>query len=78
MIIGGSRGPNLLDTVEMFNWKTKEQCTLSSRLPEAVSEHTGAVIDGSPVYCGGYGTNNTRLKSCYKFDKSSQTWTNVR
>ena len=78
MIIGGSRGPNLLDTVEMYNWKTNEQCFLRANLPRAVSEHTGAVIDGVPVFCGGYGTSNSRLKDCYKFDRAGQTWKNVR
>ena len=76
MIIGGSNG-TLLDTVEMLNWKTGEQCYLKSKMPLTVSEHSGAVLDGVPVFCGGYGPSNTRQKGCYKFDKVAKNWQNV-
>jgi hypothetical protein len=34
MIIGGSNGSTLLDTVELFNWKTLERCMMKSRCPQ--------------------------------------------
>jgi hypothetical protein len=46
MIIGGHSGSGLLDTVELFNWKTHQQCELPAKLPLTVSEHSGAVMSG--------------------------------
>ena len=73
MIIGGSNGINLLDTVELFNWKTHEQCDYPAKLPIALSEQSGAVIDGVPVVCGGFG-NNQRQRGCYKLDDVTNSW----
>ena len=78
MIIGGSNGQTLLDTVELFNWKTRQQCTLQTRLPIIVSEHSGAVLSGVPLFCGGYGPLNLRQKGCYKYERTTQAWTSVR
>jgi hypothetical protein len=77
MIIGGSSGSALLDSVELFNWKTGQQCFLKSKLPLTVSEHSGTVIDGQPIFCGGYGPNNARQKGCYAYEKSEDRWRNV-
>jgi hypothetical protein len=77
MIIGGSNGASLLNTVEMFNWKTLEHCYLPSTLPLAVSEHSGTVVDGVPIFCGGYGPENDKQNGCYKYDTSDQTWKRV-
>ena len=76
MIIGGSNG-TLLDTVEMFNWKTREQCYLKNKMPLTLSEHSGTVLNGVPIFCGGYGPANTRQKGCYKFDKVNKDWQSV-
>ena len=78
MIVGGSNGTSLLDSVELFNWKTREQCMLKSKLPITISEHSGIVFDGVPIFCGGYGLVNTRQKGCYKLDKDTKNWQNVR
>ena len=64
---------NLLDTVELFNWKTHEQCDYPAKLPIALSEQSGAVIDGVPVVCGGFG-NNQRQRGCYKLDDVTNSW----
>jgi len=77
MVIGGSNGAMLLDTVELFNWKTHEQCQLKAKLPITISEHTGTVFDGVPIFCGGFGPANTRQKGCYKYDKNVMNWQNV-
>ena len=77
MIIGGSNGQTLLDTVELFNWNTREQCNLTNRLPIIVSEHSGTVLNGAPIFCGGYGPLNLRQKGCYKYDRTTQAWSNV-
>ena len=78
MILGGFNGSALLDTVEMFNWKTHQQCYLKARLPITVSEHSGTVLDGKPVFCGGFGPDNSRQKGCYKYEKDNKTWINVK
>ena len=77
MIIGGNDGTALLNTVELYNWKTKQQCMLRERLPSPISETSGIVLDGVPIFCGGYGKDNEIQKACYKFDPQTRAWENV-
>jgi len=76
MTIGGKSGNDYISSVELFNWETGEQCFLAN-LPDKFGLHAGAVLDGVPVFCGGYGPSNTRQKGCYKFDKVAKNWQNV-
>ena len=53
MILGGQM--NLFETlksVELFNWRTGQQCSLGD-LPTEISAHSGTELDGVPVFCGG-------------------------
>ena len=77
MIIGGNIGSGLTDTIELFNWKTKEQCNYPVKLPKVLSQLSGAVIGGVPVVCGGYGPGNTRSKECFKLDVDEDSWVPV-
>ena len=77
MIIGGNDGSTLLDTVELFNWKTKEQCQLKAKLPTTVSEHSGTVYEGVPIFCRGSGLVNSRQNGCYKFETENRVWQDV-
>ena len=52
MIIGGDDQHILLSSVELFNWRTGQQCRLSS-LPQARAASCGAVWNGIPFICGG-------------------------
>jgi hypothetical protein len=40
LIIGGYRNVEYLAEVELFNWKSKKQCSLKD-LPDAVGGHSG-------------------------------------
>ena len=77
MIIGGYKGGSLLDTVELFNWKTNQSCSLPQKLPIVISEHSGTVLNGIPIVCGGYGPENELQSSCFQLDKETKTWKNV-
>ena len=77
MIIGGRSGSDFIDTVELFNWETGEQCYLSSPFPEKFAFSSGAVLNGVPVVCGGNGADGVAQKNCYKFDVNSYDWLKV-
>ena len=64
----------MLSTVELFNWKTGEQCFLQ-HLPYKVAGHSGIIMDGVPVYCGGYSTEIEAR--CFMLNKTSQVWVQV-
>jgi len=72
LIIGGYTGSSI-SSVELYNWKTGEQCQLKD-LPEPVSCQSGTVMEGTPIFCGNY--RNTHDK-CYSFNKTSKTWSQV-
>ena len=69
------RAPNeAIASVELFNWKTGEHCQLKD-LPYPISGHTGLVVNGIPVFCGGY--SNIYETRCYQLNKGAQTWEQV-
>ena len=57
-------------TVELFNWKTGEQCQYPD-LEIATREPSGIVFGDVPVYCGG------ETLDCFKFLKETKTWEKV-
>ena len=66
-----------LQSVELFNWQTGEQCQLPD-LPTGVTSHMATVLDDVPVYCGGFSDMSKKAdRSCYKLDKTSKTWIKV-
>jgi hypothetical protein len=71
MIIGGKNVTDLT-SVELFNWKTGQQCYLLD-LPKGVRIHSGLVFDGSIIYCGGYSLEVPQ-KNCYRFKSEEKTW----
>ena len=77
MIIGGNVNYGLTDSIELFNWQSQEQCSYPGRLPKPLSQLSGAVIEGVPVICGGYGPGNSRSKECYKLDAATASWVPV-
>jgi hypothetical protein len=77
MIVGGYKkfpDKETLTSVELFNWKTGEQCYLDE-FPHPVRGHSGAVINGDPHICGGTFNETTQpIKLCYKHNKESLEW----
>ena len=77
LIVGGySYLTTSLKSVELYNWKTGEQCELPD-LPYEISYHTGVTFEGTPAFCGGGYSQTADERRCYKFEKSSLTWTQV-
>ena len=79
MIFGGRGGQADKELkVELFNWRTGEQCQLSEQLPFSTYGHSAAVLDGVPVYCGGLlDKDDDGDKRCHKFLKETKTWEQV-
>jgi len=80
MILGGNGQSENLNSVELYNWQTGEQCKLESRLPFQVAAHSGIVLDGVPVFCGGVanlGQYPDASALCYKLNKENMTWERV-
>jgi hypothetical protein len=73
--VGGDGSSQKLSSVELYNWKTGEQCQLED-LPHPNAGHTATVLDGTPAFCGG--TSPDVEKRCYKFDKTTLSWIQVR
>ena len=73
LIIGGDGYAGHLNTVELFNWKTKEQCYLTN-LTKPRCTHTGVIFEGVPVICGGFPPRS----DCDKYNKNNGTWVEVR
>ena len=71
MIIGGKNVQDL-STVELFNWRTGEQCPLKD-LPIKVRIHSGTVFDGVPIICGGF-SNEELISSCYTYSSEDNNW----
>ena len=42
--------------------------------PFQMNTGAGTTIDGIPLICGGYNGGGGRLRQCYKFDKTSNSW----
>jgi len=74
MILGGYNSSGVLDSVELFNIDTHQSCNFG-KMPVKVSSSVGGVLNGFPVFCGGfYPTWATPQSSCYKYQNS---WTQV-
>lgn len=73
MIIGGWNDDSMdgLTSVELFNWKTGEQCEMPLGLDNKLSAHVGAVISGTPIICGGFSDLQPQ-EDCYEY--SSGSW----
>ena len=64
----------IMSTVELYNWRTGEQCQLKD-LPFQVTAHSGIVMDDLPVFCGG---NSPPVgNQCFKLNKADQSWIKV-
>ena len=74
IIVGGQGLYEKLSSVELFNWKTGEQCLLQE-LPHGIAAHSGTVMDGVPVICGGFTTDTD--DRCFKLNKTSHYWVQV-
>jgi hypothetical protein len=79
LILGGQGSINPITAVELYNWQTGEQCQLPD-LPYNISALTGRVLDGVPVFCGGFtGLESNPVENrCYKMDKSDKSWIQVK
>ena len=71
MIIGGKNNEDL-SSVELFNWRTGEQCPLKD-IPIRVRIHAGTVFQGVPIICGGFSSEES-VSNCYKFSIRDKTW----
>ena len=76
LIMGGQRGSGILKSVELFNWKTGENCQLDA-LPGEVRGHAAVTLyESLVVYCGGLDKNSTAVSSCYHKQqmKANESW----
>jgi hypothetical protein len=64
MIIGGKNNEDL-SSVELFNWRTGQQCWLKD-IPIKVRIHAGTVFEGIPIICGGFSSEES-IANCYKY-----------
>ena len=79
LILGGQGSVDpTTASVELYNWQTGEQCQLPD-LPYNITAHTGTVLDGVPVFCGGYTglESNPVENKCYKMDMNDKSWIQV-
>ena len=61
-----------VQTVELYNWQTGEQCKIND-IPTYLSwQVNGVVLEGTPAYCGA-----AEDKGCYKYDKIGKKWIQV-
>ena len=74
MIIGGKNVDDL-SSVELFNWKTGEQCQMED-LPNGIRIHAATVFDGVPLICGGFSAEKL-IESCFKYSSLQQEWIQV-
>jgi hypothetical protein len=75
MIIGGKSGSNYIDSVELYNWQSGEQCQFA-KLPEGFGLHSGAFFEGVPLVCGG--STGSAKADCYKYVPGSNYWLKVK
>ena len=77
MVIGGRSGSDIIDTVELYNWETGEQCYHPKPFPEKLVFSSGAILNGVPIVCGGSTADGAASTRCYKFDSTSNDWIKV-
>jgi hypothetical protein len=75
-LIFGGLSTTLLNTVELYNWKTGLHCLLPS-LPYEVFQQVSIVMEGTPVFCGGQSNTAVFVFHCFKLVKQTQTWVQV-
>jgi hypothetical protein len=77
MILGGCDLNNMvLQSFELYNWKTGTQCVFPS-LPNPVLNPAVTIMDNTPVYCGGNGINYNYFSECFKLDQNTSLWVQV-
>ena len=76
MIFGGNGINSRPKTVELFNWETREHCKLGD-LPFGVAAHSGTVLNGIPVFCGGFLDSSSQSRLCHKYNLQKQEWDQV-
>ena len=77
MVIGGKSGANYINTVELFNWNTREVCSFPHPLPDKFAYTSGTSLNGVPVVCGGHGEDGVPRQTCFKFDDVEKDWVKV-
>jgi hypothetical protein len=76
MILGGRKDLfETLKSVELYNWRTGQQCQLGD-LPSEIFAHSGTEIDGVPVFCGGIKDDEDQ-SDCYKYSSETDSWEKV-
>jgi len=75
VIIGGDDATGHTRKIELFNWKTGEQCNLND-LPFGRCSPLGAVFDGALVICGGY-NGTVAYTECNKYNVATDSWETV-
>ena len=76
MILGGQKNLfEVLQSVELYNWQTGQQCQLGD-LPNEIFAHSGTELEGVPVYCGGI-IDEVDQKDCYKYNSETGSWDKV-
>jgi hypothetical protein len=61
-----------LSTVELFNWRTGQQCPLKD-IPIKVRIHAGTVFRGIPMICGGF-SSEVSIANCYNYSIQDKIW----
>ena len=74
-IIFGGQSP-FLNSVELFNWRTGQQCTFPS-LPNPVYGQAAIAVEGTVAYCGGLNNQGQAVLQCFKLQTSTRTWVQV-
>jgi hypothetical protein len=64
-------------SLSLFLFDFKNVIFFQNKLPAGVRSHFGTVLGGVPLYCGG-GTLGEKSNKCFKFDKTSKNWTEVK
>ena len=75
MIFGGDSANDKEKSLELFNWETWDHCKLGN-LPYGVAGHSGTVMNGIPVFCGGYSSHSSSW--CFKYNIQSKEWEQVK
>ena len=70
ILLGPSSGK--FQIVDMMN--SSSSCAGISNYPIKVSDYTGGVIGGMPVFCGGE-TSGRESSACYAYNKTLASWT---
>ena len=66
---------DFLQSVELFNWRTGQQCSFTS-LPNKSVYSISVAMDGIPAYCESR-TDLGQSSHCFKLDKLTKSWMQV-